>query len=155
MEVYLEYPVGSRTDNTQFDPGSTIKVQVLNGNANVACRMAITWSNPAVSPYFDEGTLTFMGNGWFITNLPSVVTKGTISIQQGGWFGTNPVLINIGVGTIADVTKPPTNTLNQLATMLKYTAIAAGVIAVIWVASKAAPGIVEGYKRSRLTSHEK
>jgi hypothetical protein len=154
MQTYLEYPIGSRTTKTQFDLGSTIKIQVTNGNAFFNVQMTIVYDNPNISPAFNTGTFSIMGNEFFDVTLPNLVTKGKIIITEEG-YSIIPTLtntINIGVGAPADVTKPPAvagDIFTEIETVAKWVAIGAGVVAVAYLASKAAPSVIKAVSSSK------
>ena len=152
MDTYIEYPVGSRTTQSEFPLGALIKVQVMGGPTSEPCQMTIVYDNPDASPAYNELTLSLMGNGWFVVQLPAVVTKGTITTSATGLLGHSTNKINIGIGEVADPTDPltnPSSLLTEIETILKWVAIGAGVVGVAYLASKALPSITEGIAKSK------
>lgn len=63
-----------------------------------------------------------------------------------GFFSSPTVTLNLAVGEAANLTTTPvqsSNIITQAETVLKWVAIGAGVIAVAWLASKAAPNVMK------------
>ena len=151
MKIFIEYPVGNRVAGSEFPENSTIKVQVTNANAFFNVDLTITFENTNISPYYMQASVSAMGNAYFILTLPSEVSKGILTVTEEAFFPIPAIKqsMNIGIGTPADETVPPEGLMGQLQTILKWTAIGAGVIAVILIASKAMPSISEGYRKTR------
>jgi hypothetical protein len=78
--------------------------------------------------------------------LPDIICKGVLKFWYEGFFSSPTVTLNLAVGEPANLTTTPIqagNIITQAETVLKWVAIGAGVIAVAWIASKAAPSVMK------------
>ena len=125
---------------------------VKNANVLESYQVTIDWDNPSVSPTLINGTLSFAGDANIPIQLPDVVCKGVLKFWYEGFFSSPTVTLNLAVGEPANLTTTPvqsSNIITQTETVLKWVAIGAGVIAVAWIASKAAPSLASGLSRTK------
>jgi hypothetical protein len=155
--ILYDGTTGETLPSTQLQPGEVLGVKFsgLNDPFDTVV-MEITFDDTSLSPIHMTAAIYnwFSGDaqGWFTVPMPTIICKGTIKLYVQGPTGTTgPTQINIGIGEVAEPPVPPKddNLLTELETILKWTAIGAGVIAIVWVASKAAPGIASGISQTR------
>ena len=160
MVKYVLYDgnTGAELPSTTLQPGEMLGVKFTGlDDPFDTVVMHITFDNNNV-PNIDMSAgiynwLSGGAQGWFIVPMPSVVCKGQIKLYVQSPLGTTgPTTINIGIGAIASPPVTPTtnsNPLTTLQTTLKWVAIGAGIIAVVWIASKAVPSIASSLAKTK------
>jgi hypothetical protein len=154
MSVNFEYPYNSGKPSalTEFPLGAEIGLLVKNANVLESYQITIDWDNPSVSPTLISGTLSLAGDANIPIQLPDIVCKGVLKFWYEGFFSSPTVTLNLAVGEPANLTTTPvqsSNIITQAETVLKWVAIGAGVIAIIWIASKAAPSVASGISKTK------
>jgi hypothetical protein len=148
LTVSIEAPPGTTVTDYEFQPGELISVKCTDHEvvdfADQEVDIIITFADGSQA-LNERGTLSiWSGNFSARFTLPETITQGTITVTlTTGGSQTNQVL-EIGVGTIGTNPKPPkvaASWVTALESSLKWVAIGAGVIAVIWIASKALPDV--------------
>lgn len=148
MSVNFEYPYnsGKASTLTEFPLGAEIGLLVKNANVLESYQVTIDWDNPSVSPTLINGTLSFAGDANIPIQLPDIVCRGVLKFWYEGFFSSPTVTLNLAVGETANLTTTPvqsSNIITQVETVIKWVAIGAGVIALAWIASKAAPSVMK------------
>jgi hypothetical protein len=146
------YNSGKPSALTEFPLGAEIGLLVKDANVLESYQVTIDWDNPSISPTLINGTLSFAGDANIPIQLPDVVCKGVLKFWYEGFFSSPTVILNLAVGETANLTTTPvqsSNIITQAETVLKWVAIGFGVVAVAWIASKAAPSVMKTISTKR------
>lgn len=157
--IFYDGVTGAAVSKYEFPLGFYlgIKYSGLNDPLDTVL-LTITFDDPTISPItyvsgIDEFNFFRNPQGWMLIPLPNKVTKGEVKLWVQTPFGNEgPYIYNIGIGTPPDVSPGPPedkNLLNDIKTVVKYVAIGAGVIAIIYLASAVAPSVSKNIVRTR------
>lgn len=150
--VYLENPPGTVLPTRQFEPGQELRI---GGHVTGAAGLGEPGQSVVLditgnfSPITLQTNTNFWGDFWFDIVLPEVISQANIRIVVTFSFaGQDIVNIPIGIGVIpGPLPKPPPQGGEVVADILKWGAIAAGVVGVIYLASIAAPAVKKPWQQ--------
>jgi hypothetical protein len=157
VKVYFQLPDGTDLATRQFDPGQALRILVqVRGVLGLPepwlkITLDIHATSGTFAPIYDEGSTSILGNYAFYISLPNTTAQADCIVTVYPVVGSGlQVITPIGIGEgPPPLPKPPATTLE---TVLKWVAIGGGVIAVAWMASKAAPSIKRGFAKEKSTS---
>lgn len=152
ISIYWENPAGTRLTSTQFDPGQpmhlSIQVRGVLGLPESGLRVQVDihrTSGEIFSPILLTGQTNAAGNKEWDFTIPNVIATADAVFTVYPVIGSvQETTIKIGIGESPEEQEHGTE--DTLLTILKWTAIGAAAIGLIWLASKAAPTVVKNYK---------
>lgn len=141
--IYFEpYGGGNQLTTRQFSPGQGVRVVYHNEGGplaafiNVSFDIEATNPNNAFSPIYAATVTNIWGDAWEDITLPNVNAQALVTVT-GYAAATDTVTVPIGIGTPPTPLPSPTPTFfDEISKYIKYGAIAAIVIGVIYVAGK-------------------
>ena len=145
ISVTFQKPIGNILASRDFQPGDQIRIagQVAGwlGGPDILTPISLDITGYFSSIHVDSKT-NLVGNYWFDVILPNVVSGANVTISANRPFpdSRETVIVPIGIGTKAEdvpIPEPEPGFLDQLGTVVKWVVIASGVIAVLYVLSKA------------------
>ncbi len=155
--VVLENPPGTPINTTQLEPGQALHVAVrvrsyLGGPPTGPVSVELTIYD-SFAPIAAVKTTNLLGNADFDVTIPNVISKATLRVVSTySIMGQDIVIIPIGIGVAPEpppVPEPPSNIFTTITKTIQWVAVGAGVVAVLYLASKAAPSIASSYRQVR------
>lgn len=140
--VRFENPPGEELATRQFEPGQDLRIVVKPmgflgiPEPFIECRIELFNS---FAPYYWDVRSNLFGTAYVDLVLPDMITQATVKVTIF-WIGSVEIVtIPIAIGTTpAPIPEPPGGIIEST---LKWVAIGAGMIALVYLASKAYPSV--------------
>ena len=159
ISTVFENPPGNVLNTRTFNPGQNLRIgaHVITSQYLPNPFASITFEVLGISsPIYVETRTNWLGDAWVDIVLPYETTKAYVRITAY-FIGGSPAIetIPIAIGNVSPDPLPPTEEgdvftpIKPFGDTLKWVVIGAGVIALVYIFSKAAPSVSRGYRSLR------